>query len=60
MHKTRIWLLPMAGGQQSQQQRNYEAMIRKLGGVYILAHSVEDVYRGLTDYGFDPKRYPYA
>ena len=41
-------------GQQSQEQRNFEAMIRKLGGVYILARSVDDVYRGLADAGFDP------
>ena len=57
MHKTRIWLLPMPRGQQSQQQRNFEAMCRKFGVVYILARSVDDVYRGLTEHGFDHERY---
>lgn len=49
-----------ATGQQSQQQRNFEAMITKLGGVYILARSVDDVSRGLTDAGFDPAAYAAA
>lgn len=34
-------------GQQSQQQRRFQAMIEKFGGLYILARSVADVERAL-------------
>ncbi len=44
-------------GTQSEQQRRYEAMIRKFGGVYVLARSIDDVYRGLLDHGFDYTRH---
>lgn len=38
-------------GQQSEEQRNFAAMIRQFNGVYILARSVEDVERGLQEAG---------
>lgn len=34
-------------GRQSAQQKKYEAMLRSLGAVYILARCVEDVWRVL-------------
>lgn len=37
-----------ARGHQTQQQRNWQAMIEKHGGLYILARSVEDVERALS------------
>jgi hypothetical protein len=37
-------------GHQSPKQRNYEAMIRRFGGVYVLARSVDDVWRAIAPY----------
>lgn len=34
-------------GQQTEAQRNWQAMIEKFGGLYILARSVDDVRAGL-------------
>lgn len=39
-------------GRQSPEQRAREQTIRKFGGVYILARSVQDVWDGLRDQGF--------
>lgn len=36
-----------ATGRQSEQQRRFQAMIEKHGGIYILARSVDDVLREL-------------
>ena len=36
-----------ATGRQTQQQRRFQAMIERMGGVYILARSVGDVLRVL-------------
>lgn len=43
---------------QSEQQKNFQNMINKMGGVYILARSIEDVMTGLNkfiaiDFGCD-------
>lgn len=35
-------------GEQSDIQKKYQKMITSMGGIYILARSVEDVYRGLN------------
>lgn len=40
-------------GRQSQEQKNYQAMIERFGGVYVLARSVDDVYAGLRAKGVD-------
>ena len=42
-------LLKKPGGRQSEQQKNYEAMLGSLGAIYILAYSVEDVRKRLTE-----------
>ena len=34
-------------GQQTPEQANYQAMIERFGGVYILARSIEDVWDGI-------------
>ena len=34
-------------GRQTKDQEKYQAMIEKMGGIYILAKSIDDVYRGL-------------
>lgn len=34
-------------GRQSSEQQSFQAMIQKFGGSYVLARSVEDVYRAL-------------
>lgn len=34
-------------GVQSADQRNWQAMIERFGGIYILARSIDDVARGL-------------
>lgn len=39
-------------GTQREVQKQYEAMIKKFHGIYILARSVDDVARRLKDYGF--------
>jgi hypothetical protein len=36
-------------GRQSDAQRNYAEMIRQMGGLYILARCVEDVYTALRN-----------
>jgi hypothetical protein len=36
-----------ADGVQSQAQKDFAAMIRQMGGVYVLARSVEDVWRAV-------------
>lgn len=41
-----------AVGRQRPEQANYQKMIEKFGGVYILARSVEDVFKALTEKGF--------
>lgn len=35
-------------GRQSESQAAFGKMVEKMGGIYILARSVEDVYRGLN------------
>lgn len=40
-------------GKQRPEQANYQAMIERFGGVYILARSVDDVYRALQSNGYD-------
>jgi hypothetical protein len=35
-------------GRQTEEQRNYQAMIERFGGVYVLARSVEDVAIALS------------
>lgn len=39
------------GGRQSNDQRNYQRMIERFGGVYVLARSVHDVYVALEGFG---------
>lgn len=40
-------------GRQSKQQLAFQRMIQRFQGVYILARSIDDVYRGLREHGFD-------
>ena len=40
------------GRMQSIQQRNFQNMINDFGGIYILAYSVDDVYRILIQEGY--------
>ena len=42
-----------ATGRQSQDQKNYQNLISKFNGVYILARSVKDVYEQLSKHGYD-------
>ena len=35
-------------GRQSEEQRNYQQMIERFGGLYVLARSTDDVQRALT------------
>ena len=37
------------GGRQSQAQKNYQSMLESLGGVYVLAFCVEDVWQRMRD-----------
>jgi hypothetical protein len=37
-------------GRQTEEQRNYQRMIERMGGVYVLARSVDDVRRALAGY----------
>lgn len=37
-------------GQQTTEQRNYQRMIERFGGVYVLARSVEDVWEAIGGY----------
>lgn len=39
-----------ATGKQTPEQRRFEAMVKSMGGVYILARSVEDVWHTLNSY----------
>jgi hypothetical protein len=38
------------GNKQSNDQMNYQSMIERFGGIYILAYSVEDVWAKLKGY----------
>lgn len=38
------------GGRQTPEQLNYEAMVLKFNGIYVLARSVEDVWAVIGDY----------
>lgn len=40
-------------GRQSEQQKNFENMIKSFGGVYILARNIDDAIRGIQDAGTD-------
>ena len=40
-------------GRQTEEQRNYQGMIERFGGLYVLARSVEDVRRALAQAGYD-------
>lgn len=40
-------------GVQTQDQRNYQLMIERFGGLYVLARSVDDVRRALARAGYD-------
>lgn len=37
-------------GRQSRAQRDYQAMIERFGGVYVLARSVDDVWRAIRQF----------
>lgn len=37
-------------GQQTPEQRNYQRMVERFGGVYVLARSVEDVWAAIGRY----------
>lgn len=39
-----------AAGQQSEAQQNYQRMIERFGGLYVLARSVNDVRRAIGGY----------
>ncbi len=39
-----------ADGRQTEEQRNYQRMIERFGGVYVLARSVEDVQNAIGRY----------
>jgi len=41
-----------AVGRQRPEQANFQKMIEKFGGIYILARSVEDVFKALTAKGY--------
>lgn len=38
-------------GRQEEEQRNYQAIIERFGGLYVLARSVEDVRNAIDEYG---------
>ena len=40
-------------GRQTEDQRNFQRMIERFGGVYVLARSVDDVERALRLAGYD-------
>lgn len=42
-------------GRQSEDQRNFQAMIERYGGVYVVARSIEDVDRALAARGYTRK-----
>lgn len=37
-------------GRQSPEQRSFQRMIERFGGVYVLAHSVDDVWQALRSH----------
>jgi hypothetical protein len=37
-------------GRQTNEQRAFQRMIERFGGVYVLAHSVEDVWQAIGSY----------
>lgn len=41
-----------ATGRQSEEQKNFEKMIKNFNGIYILARSVGDVEKRLQEYGY--------
>ena len=41
------------GGKQTEEQRSFQRMIERFGGVYVLARSVADVATALTQAGYD-------
>ena len=43
-------------GRQSKEQINFMNMIRAMGGIYIIARSVHDVYAALFDAGLELQR----
>lgn len=45
-------------GKQTKQQLSYQRMIARFGGVYILARSVDDVHRGLSEHGYSQSGNP--
>jgi hypothetical protein len=40
-------------GRQTQDQRNFQRLIERFGGIYVLARSADDVRRALADAGYD-------
>ena len=40
-------------GRQSPDQRNFQQLIERFGGIYVLARSVQDVRRALAHAGYD-------
>lgn len=42
-----------SSGRQKENQMSYEGMIKKFNGIYILARSVDDVYDGLREAGYE-------
>jgi len=43
-----------ATGRQSEDQRNFQRVIERFNGLYVLARSVSDVRRALLQAGYDP------
>ena len=41
------------GGTQTDDQRNFQRMIERFGGVYVLARTVEDIRQALAQAGYD-------
>ena len=41
------------GGRQTEDQRNFQWMIERFGGVYVLARSLDDIERELRRAGYD-------
>lgn len=39
-----------AGGRQTEEQRAFQRMIERFGGVYVLARSVQDVWQAIGSY----------
>lgn len=47
-----------ADGRQTEEQRNFQRMIERFGGVYVLARSVEDVTCALKAAGYEVEETP--